>query len=301
MRKLVALFWLLGLLNQALLAGDAGSTGLSFLKIPIDARSTGMGEAYTALASGAAATYWNPAGLNQTSSSEVIFNHTEWVQGIRGEFAALALKQGAGVWGFHVYSFNIGDIAVRSTPTPQPLEKTSANYLSLGISYSRLLKENFSLGVTVKYLYEKIFIENANGFAIDLGANYRLPFNDARVALVFQNGGKMNRLLAEETRLPALVRLGVLLPVRFRTPTFTANLALDLLKPLEETLQTHLGMELLLFRHLALRGGWLNGMDSRNWTLGLGFFRSGIRLDYSLSPFSNDLGNGHRFSVAFNL
>ncbi len=301
MKKILGVVFLSFLLSGALRAGDAGSTGLAFLKIPIDARSTGMGEASTALASGAAATYWNPAGLSLASSSEVLFNHTEWVQGIRGEFAALALKQGTGVWGFHVYSLNIGDIAVRSTPTPVPLEKTSANYLSLGISYARRWKGNFSLGVTLKYLYEKIFIETANGLAADFGASYRLPFYESQVALVVQNVGKMNRFRTDETRLPTLARLGFFLPVPFRISAFAANVVLDLVKPLEEALETRVGAEVLLFRHLAVRGGWLSGTAARNWTVGLGFIRSGIRLDYSLSPFNNDLGNGHRFSVSFNL
>ena len=44
---------------------NEGATGLAFLKVGVDARASGMGEAYTAVAGDANATYWNTAGMKR--------------------------------------------------------------------------------------------------------------------------------------------------------------------------------------------------------------------------------------------
>ena len=55
-----------------------------FLSIGVDPRAQGMGGAYVALANGASAAYWNPAGLANQASQEVSFMHAEQFEGIVG-------------------------------------------------------------------------------------------------------------------------------------------------------------------------------------------------------------------------
>ena len=65
MRKYIVLLVLLimipGLLSAKIFA-KAGTAGLQFLKIGIDARAIGMGEAYTAVSDDISSVYWNPDG-----------------------------------------------------------------------------------------------------------------------------------------------------------------------------------------------------------------------------------------------
>ena len=76
------------------LAQTGGQTGMSYMKIGVDARAAAMGEAYTSLAQDAAATYWNPAGLALAKSNSVVLMHNSWIQGINHDFAAVQLFQG---------------------------------------------------------------------------------------------------------------------------------------------------------------------------------------------------------------
>ncbi|MEJ2049937.1 MAG: PorV/PorQ family protein [Calditrichota bacterium] len=231
---------------------NKGETGLSFLKIGVDARAVGMGEAYTAVSEDASAVYW--------------------------------------------------DIDVRAdVPTEDPLETTSAHYLSTGISYARRFSRNLSAGVTVKYLFEKIYVESASGLAADFGLTYRTPFQNVKVGAVLQNLGKMGKFQNEETALPVIGRLGFLYNLPLKTESVTALLAADIVKPSSENIRFHLGTEVLVWNQIALRGGYLFGYEARNFALGLGFVRSAIRLDYGITPFWDDLGTTHRFSVNFNL
>jgi len=277
-----------------------GKTGLSFLKIGVDARAIGMGEAYTAITADASATYWNPAGLISAARSNVIFNHNQWLQGIKGEFAALSLRLGKAAWAVHVRSFNIDDIPVRVIPSENPLEKTSAHYLTAGVSYSRRLNSEINLGMTVKYVFEKIFTESASGVALDFGFIYHSPFPNLKLGAVIQNIGRMGKFRDERSRLPMMTRLGVvyqLYPLR----GLIANLALDFVKPLEENIRLHMGGEFILWKQLALRAGFQDGYEARGYTMGVGIRRNAIRLDYAIIPFSEDLGVTHRFSVNFVL
>jgi hypothetical protein len=81
------------LLPLSAFAAD-GSTGAEFLKIGAGARPTAMGDAQVALAEGALAALWNPAGLGGLKANEVLFSHNKWLDDITDQrfVAAFALK-----------------------------------------------------------------------------------------------------------------------------------------------------------------------------------------------------------------
>ncbi len=280
---------------------NAGKTGLAFLKVGVDARAVGMGEAYVAVTGDASATYWNPAGMLNGAYSNVLFNHNQWFQGIRGEFGAISFVREKSAWGIHLRSFNISDIEVRDRPTTRPLEETSAHYLSAGVSYARRMSEKFNVGITVKYLYEKIFVESAHGWAVDAGITYRPGIKGLQVGAAIQHLGRMNQLAQERTPLPALLRAGAAYLLPFGSENMRARLAGDLVYPFAEGARFHLGTELVFLKQLSVRVGGMFGYDSHMVNFGAGIVRSSFRLDYALVPFSQDLGVTHRFSVAFRL
>lgn len=278
-----------------------GKTGLSFLKIGIDARAIGMGEAYTALANDASATFWNPAGMLGAQRSNVVFNHNEWIQDIRGEFGAISFVGKKSAWGFHLRTFYIGGIEIRNIPTVEPLEENSAHYLSTGISYARRIHSRIDVGLSIKYLYEKIFVATASGFAADLGLIYRIPFPNVQLGFSISNLGKMSKLQSEASKLPQVNRLGLLYNIPLKSEATNWLVSADLVKPSQENIRAHIGTEVLLWRQLAIRGGYYFGYEARDFSVGLGFLRSSIRLDYGLTPFSDGLGTTHRFTIAFNI
>ena len=65
MRRLQHLLWslLITLLPVNAAAGDVGEAGALFLRAGMGARASGMGEAFTAVAEDASATYWNPGAM----------------------------------------------------------------------------------------------------------------------------------------------------------------------------------------------------------------------------------------------
>ena len=60
-------------------AQKVGTTAMQFLKVAPTARAMGMGSAYSSLANGAQAAYWNPAGLTQTEKYDLAMDRVEWL------------------------------------------------------------------------------------------------------------------------------------------------------------------------------------------------------------------------------
>ena len=75
-------------------AQAAGSTSAAFLRLGAGARASAMGESGVALADDAGATFWNPAGLLQFNEYGVHFTHSEWLVGLKHEFAGAVYRFG---------------------------------------------------------------------------------------------------------------------------------------------------------------------------------------------------------------
>jgi hypothetical protein len=74
--------------------GKVGTVGMQFLKLGVDARAIGMGEAYTAVTDDISSVFWNPAGLAPSFQNQVFFSHTNWPADIMQEYAAATYTTG---------------------------------------------------------------------------------------------------------------------------------------------------------------------------------------------------------------
>ena len=279
-------------------ASESGKTGMSFLKVGIGARPGGMGEAYSAVVDNALAAYWNPAGLASAEGSNATLVFNSWLLDVRSEFGAIQFKKH---FALSIYNFHVGDIQVRTIPSEHPLETTSAQYLSFGATYARSLSQNLDGGVTLKYLYEKIHVHAASGFAVDLGVRYKLKEKNLYFAATIQNIGKMGKFENESTKLPLISRLGTMYKVPKEIGPMTLLFAVDLVKPLNENWRFNSGTEIAFWKQVIIRGGYMGGYETRNVTFGLGVRKSSFHFDYSVTPLSDGLETAHHFSVDIKL
>jgi hypothetical protein len=287
------------LAHGQLLAQGAAGTGLAFLKLGVGARAVGLGEAYVSVADEASAAYWNPAGLAMLPASQLLFAHTEWFQGVTHDYIGYAGRGFGGGWGINVISAGVGGIESRTKPSAEPVGVFEAHNLALGISYGRRMNSNLSLGVSAKWLYEKVFTYQAGGYGLDFGAQLRLSDAGFRFGAVLQNLGGMHTLRSEETRLPTTLRVGASLPLHLGESR--ALIATDLVKVVDAESHLNVGGEWVFAGRYALRMGYQSGYDSRGLEGGAGFIVGRFQLDYGFVPMTQDLGNGHRFSVQLQL
>lgn len=281
---------------------SGGNTGMAFLKIGVGGRAVGMAEAYTAIANDASATYWNPAGLAGLQKSELTFMHNQWIQDVSHNFFAIAFAKASHHFGLSFISNNVEGIERRVKPSTEPIGTVDAHEIAVGLSYARNVGETLRVGLTLKYLYERIYIESAPGGAIDFGCIYSPTWlTGLHIGLIAQNFGKMSELKQEAIDLPQTMKAGIayLIPAKIGNGQFL--LAADAIKILDGNSHVNIGLEFNFRQIISLRSGYQTGWEDKGFNAGMGLHYARYSIDYGFSPFTSDLGNGHRFSFSIVL
>lgn len=194
--KILIIVIVLTLLLNFGFAGDLsriGTTSGSELLIPVGARSIALGGSVVSSAQGAEAIYYNPGGIAKSDKSEILFSNMNYIADIDvNYFAATFNGQDIGSFGLSIKSIDFGQIDETTEDYPDGTGNTySPTFVTAGLSYSRLLIERISAGVTLKYIYEGIMQTSANAFALDLGIQYSFNRN-LKMGVVMKNvGNKM--------------------------------------------------------------------------------------------------------------
>jgi hypothetical protein len=285
---------------------QAGNSGLSFLKLGVAGRGIAMGDAMSASVQGAPATYYNPAGLltsrDTSSSVQLMFAHKEWIQDTRAEFLGAAVRISDNhALGFSVNTTTTSDIEIRTRPGPAEGTFTARDF-SAGLSYAYGFTENLQFGTTLKFLYERIFVDETTGFAVDFGAQYRPPVEHLVIGIMLANLGGTKDLRNESIKLPALLRVGpaYILPVESVQSVVTVGADFVRIFP-EQRNYLSLGGEFFFNQAVAARAGYQFGSEGRGLSAGIGLQYGIFIVDYAYAPLSSDLGNTHTISLAINL
>lgn len=296
MRRSVLLALCCLLASASFVRAQSGETGLSFLKIGVGSRALSMGEAAVAAANDPSAIYYNPAALSASSTSKILLMHREWVQGSRTDFLGASTMVGSLHLGLGVTSAAIDDIEVRAAPGPAISTFTSRNAsVSLGGAYD--VSTEVSIGVAGKFLYEKIFLDEASGFAVDLGGVYRAG-SSLTVGASVSNLGSMNELRDESSKLPTILRFGGAYAAALDAFESIVTGSADVVSmSAEGRTHLHIGAEAEFKRTFLLRAGIQTGYEAKSFSAGVGVRQGMFQFDYAFIPFSLDLGATHTLAV----
>jgi hypothetical protein len=275
----------------------AGKTGLTFLKLETGSRFAAMGGAATALYHEASILHYNPAGLAGIPKSEIQLMHTSWIGDMSTQYGVFAIAMNRATLGISLYNSSVEDIEVRTRPGPPESTFNTRNFAA-GATFAYRTSPSFRVGLTAKLLYEKIYIDEATGYAFDLGVLYRTSTPGLYFGLSVLNIGSMNELRSEQTNLPLNYRFGSSydLPAQFQD--FTVKLAVDVMKFHEDDkLHLMFGGEFTYSQALFLRLGYHSGVDARSLSAGVGIRHGIAKIDYAFIPMRNDLGAGHSLTL----
>ena len=260
-----------------------GTAAADFLTIPVGARATAMGNAISASVNDATAIYWNPAGLTALDQGQLAVEYAQWLATIDFNYAAVALPMDSGTVGFAVTSMRSPEMERTTVEQQNGTGETfrAASY-AFALAYARALTDRFSIGLTGKYVTERIAESNAGGIALDIGTTCVTPFRDIRLGAAISNfGTKMhitgddllirpdidpnNRGNNESNRatlntdrfdMPLTMRIG-LAGELYQTERSRVTLAVDALSPSNSEQYVNVGAEVgLLGDLLMLRGGY---------------------------------------------
>lgn len=302
----------------------AGISAFQFLKIGVGARGVALGEAFVAVSNDVSALYWNPAGLTQFSEDQITFSHTEYLVDIKHEFfgAAYHLSSSDAI-GASLTSLYTDPMEITTETSP----KGTGRYfkygdIAFGLSYARRMTDQFSFGVTLKYIEETLDMLKMRGTMVDLGTYYWTGLGSARFAIVISNfgadvspTGTVTGFSGEKTTSfqsfspPTQFKIGFAIEP-YETEMHKITTSIELNHPNDNAENVRLGGEYRWEDWVFVRAGLkrtigesLLGMDnaaSNDVSFGVGVqvpvLNSKIGFDYAFSNY-NLLGIVHRISV----
>jgi len=204
--------------------------GANFLEIAIGARARGMGEAYSGLASGASATFWNPAGLGSIEKFTVAYSYLDLYGdlGIKHHFATVALPMFGGAAAVSYIGLNSGDIPRTDEVNPGGGSQQAGEFFkftstALGVHYGRRLTDRLQVGFTGRVIQEGISQATVSWWGLDVGTMFNTGLYGLSIAAVLANvgptsnyeGGAIVSRITTDQAFPFTV------PVRYKTTGYS--------------------------------------------------------------------------------
>ncbi len=280
-----------------------GTSTAQFLKLGVNARALGMGEAYAAVTDGSDSIYWNPAGLDRIPHSSFSFLHAIYFQQISYDFASYAHRAGnAGVFGIGVKYLNAGSIE-RTDSFGSNVGTYNPYDVAASFGWARQFKDmggqDYQIGVALKMIQSRL-IETAVTGALDAGVSWT-PWEETNFSFVIQNAGPGLKFKTETDDLPFNLKLGS----AYRSFN-NWTLAADLNFPNDNHPYASFGTEYAkpISRNSTFSGR--AGFNPKNMqdipgmssiTFGAGFQWKGLSLDFGWEPFGA-LGNSYLTSLS---
>ncbi len=282
-------------------ADGAGTTGASYLTLPVSPKSIAMGEAAAAV-DNPFALFYNPALLSARDGKGLAISHSEWIFDDRYEnlsgYTRVNDKFVLGAGLTFLYRPEIQGFDGSGTPTEG---FTSNNYQAVaGCQYSPV--PSVSAGINLKYFREKLGDWHAAGMAFDIGLLYSMEQHGFSAGFAVQNIGPDIKFDSINEPIPMTIRAGGSQLFKIDDDNVTVTLAADAVFPKYENIYLSTGTEIDLYSILKIRAGYC-GQESRpgnGFSMGGGFnVRDYITLNYAFSPYGN-LGSFHRISMHFS-
>lgn len=232
---LVGLVFCTGLvMGQTILGADQDfrpiTTAVPFLLITPDSRHAALGDAGVASSPDAASAYWNPGKLAFIQSAlGGSFSYTPWLGKITKDMSISYLTGYYKITreqtvAFSMKYFDMGDFFARSNDNVDEGTFNPRDF-SFDLTYSRLLTENFSVGLTGRYIHSNLLgqyngnsivdAKAGNSVAADIGVFYSTELKGARSttlslgAVISNIGPKLSNSNDDQASpLPTNLRLG---------------------------------------------------------------------------------------------
>ncbi|MGE4170765.1 MAG: hypothetical protein AB7F28_08635 [Candidatus Margulisiibacteriota bacterium] len=290
--------------------GEQGGKDFALLNVGLGGRATGMGNAYSALATDGNSAFWNPAGMLFARAFELSSMQTKLPSDLDVYYLTSVFQEKKdknkpnSAWGIYWINGAVQDIprvTANEDTGPntdvKPASSFSYHAQVIGLSYAGWLDTNLAYGINVSGFYQEFSsIQNGKGYGGSITPSLLwMPSPRLMVGTVLRDlintqkweTGSVEDIIPE-WRVGA--SLSILDPV-----LVTAEIRQKLRARYAPTF--HIGSE-YNFGFLRIRGGF----DESHYTAGCGVYAGPIDLQYAyVGNDSDGIGDNHRISIGFGL
>lgn len=328
----IIILLILGLLVHTLNAQNKklAQTGMKFLSVSTDARTSGVSEAVTAVdLASASAIFYNPATMASIKEfTSLTIGNVGWIADINyihGAIAFAPFDADYGVFGISFISVDYGEflgtVVAGNEQGYIDIGTFSPKAYSVGIGYAKALSTKFSVGGNIKYVKQNLGTSvidiNENGsyvnednslgaMAFDFGILYRTGFKSLNFGMSVRNFSTELKYKKETFQLPLMFKIGLSIDAmdlfNIDKNTHSFIVAVDASHPRDFSEQIYLGAEYTFINTFSVRAGFVSPADEYSFSAGFGIKRniSGMNLgiDYAFQPYGI-FNSVHRFSFNF--
>lgn len=202
---------LLTILSVTIAGAQESKEVYSFLRLPVSAHAAALGgDNITFMDDDPTVIFHNPALLNNVSDKSINVNFMTYMEGSNTASASFvrAFKERA-TWGVSAQYMAYGSIK-ETTVDNVETGTFSPKDIALAGSFAYMLGNNFSGGITGRFISSTIANYSSAAVAVDLGVNY---FNEAiglSVSAVAKNlGGQIKAYHDDFERIPFDLQIGI--------------------------------------------------------------------------------------------
>ncbi|OGR89664.1 MAG: hypothetical protein A2992_02345 [Elusimicrobia bacterium RIFCSPLOWO2_01_FULL_59_12] len=304
MRRLILLLLMAGAPPEA---SGTGTAAANFLKLGIGPRAIALGEAQVGLADDVYAAYWNPAGLAHLQVQEAGFVQNQYLEDISEQYLAYALpRPSLGTFAGSLTYLHVGKIQGYDA-AGQPTGKVDSSDTSLSLSHARAyfadrrMGSGISVGMTGKYVRERLDTVSSGAYAGDLGVMFTPGkkwgehLDGWKAGAVVRNLGSALKFDRDAFSLPGSVNAGLSYAGQWRGESYT--LVLDGRQPKAGPRSFGGGIELRTLQFVIVRAGYTSEGDLGNGLrLGGGLRFKVVQVDYAYAG-AGGFGAAHRIGL----
>jgi hypothetical protein len=303
---------------------QADESGFSFLRLPVKALPSSLGEATVAMGGDPSGVLYNPAGLSYSNSRRISAGYVNYISDIQvGNIIYIHPLKEKTTAALSLSYLNSGDIKQTTLLDPTGSELGYFGYSSFVLqgSYGREIISNLHAGASLKGIYDKTLDYSSAGGALDIGCIYEVDPAIIAQKIFFARGNRnygtslklgmsvnnigtaFKAFVSTKEKMPVTVRAGM----EYRPFTDRLIILLAGNKAVDNSLKMNLGTELNFTKYLSLRLGYngnlgniKNGSDLDDFAgLGAGF---GVNykkysIDFAYTPYPG-LGHPMRFDIS---
>lgn len=282
------------------------TAGFVFLEVPLNARTTGLGESGITLSDlKSEGIFVNPAICGFTDRIHSAgFSYVSYFADIKQYAASYSFNSSSGVFSLGALMFDYGEMAKTQKVTGQRVYEILGTFNSRSIaavlSYSKMLTDRFSFGVSLKYVNEKIDIYSAENVLLDGGFLYYTGLGSLRIGGVIQNFGTDAKFINDPFKMPSILKLGVAGEILGSyTSDYRITALVEAIHPNDGPEKLNSGIEFGWRNILMIRGGYKFFYDEETYSFGLGINAEPVvpfSIDFSISNYGR-LGNILRLTL----
>ncbi|MDZ7261544.1 MAG: PorV/PorQ family protein [candidate division KSB1 bacterium] len=331
----IAIFVMTNPTNAQKYIDKMAQSGMPFLAIDVNSRTSAMGSASVCVIQDASAMFSNLAGLALIEGADISFTVTNWIADIKQYSGAAAYTLGK--WGTFGASFiwmDYGTFTETAPYTGYEVEMRNIGYerlgdftvseYAVGISYARRVSNQFSFGGQIKYAYEGLYqnmvydyISGRNVlsknreqvYALDFGTLYYTGWKDLRFGMSIRNFSRQCKFVEQRFELPLTMTMGLAMNVMSLLQPADSNqkltMAVDWLHPRDWNERYHVGVEYALAGMLYARLGYKFNYSEEGFTGGLGVAKAmgnyEIKLDYAYRAFGEFFGSVQQLGIGISI